>query len=302
MSGALPVVLAYLITALSWGGTWAIAKLAVGQVPPIELSAIRFAIVGVALIAACLAFRVPLGTRDLSAVVLAAFVGIFAYNALVFIALTMVPASDGALIVPTTIPVLTAVLAVTIGERLTRVQVVGFVVASAGAALVIAGGQTGGAGFSGQRLLADLMALAGAACWAGYGVVGRIAMRDRSPTALVGLTSLIGAAMLFPFGFLEQSYRDVPGWSGSAWLEVAYLVVFATIVGFVIFQWAVRRFGAGLASMISYLVPVAAVIIAATWLAERPAPLQLVGGAVILAGVRVVTLRRAAPVELAEPI
>lgn len=292
MSGALPVVLAYLITALSWGGTWAIAKVAVGEVPPLELSAIRFAIVGIVLLGACAAFRIPVGRHDLGAVVLAAFVGIFAYNALVFVALTMVPASDGALIVPTTIPSLTAVLAVTVGERLSQTKVAGLILSSAGAALVIAGGQTGEGALSGQRLLADLMALAGAACWAGYGVIGKIAMRDRSPTALVGLTSLIGAGILFPFGFLEHGYRDVPTWPRSAWLEVAYLVVFATIVGFVIFQWAVRRFGAGLASMISYLVPVAAVAIAAVWLAERPEPLQLVGGLVILGGVRLATLRR----------
>jgi hypothetical protein len=37
----LTVVAAYAAIALSWGGTWVVAKAAVGQVPPIELSAIR---------------------------------------------------------------------------------------------------------------------------------------------------------------------------------------------------------------------------------------------------------------------
>lgn len=146
-------------------------------------------------------------------------------------------------------------------------------------------------------VLADLMALVGAACWAGYGVVGRIAMRDRSPTALVALTALVGSALLFPLGFLEHGYRDVGTWPLSAWLSVGYLVVFATIVGFVLFYWAVRRFGAGVGSMSSYMVPVAAVLLAFFVLGERPQPLQLIGGAVILAGVRVATLGpSAAPV------
>jgi len=297
MSGVAAVVIAYTAMALAWGGTWAVAKLAVGEVPPIELSAIRFAIVGIVLLAACAVLRIPIGRGHWGAVIVAGALGIFGYNALVFVALTMVPASDGALIVPTLIPVLTALLATAIGERLTKDKIAGSAIGIAGAALVIAGAQGIGGAFSAQRLLADLMALLGAACWAGYGVVGRIAMRSRSPTALVALTSLVGAALLFPLGFLEQGYRDVGSWPLSAWLEIAYLVVFATIVGFVLFHWAVRRFGAAAGAMSSYMVPVAAVLIAFIALGERPQPLQLIGGAVILVGVRIATLRRgSAPV------
>lgn len=295
------MILAYGAIALSWGGTWAIAKAAVDTVPPLELSAIRFAIVAVVLIAACAALRIPLGRRHLGAVLVAGVVGIGGYNGLVFVALVTAPASDGALIVPTMVPVLTALVATSIGERLTRWKVVGFAVSSVGAALVIAGAQGVGAGFSGDRLVADLMALGGALCWAVYGVAGRIALRDRSPTALVALTALIGSIALFPLGFLEQGYRDVPAWPLGAWLEIGYLVAFGTIVGFVLFYWAVRRFGAGIGAMSSYMVPVAALLLAAAFLGERPSLVQLVGGAVILAGVRLATLgvRRRATVEAA---
>lgn len=292
MSGAATVVLAYAVIAVSWGGTWTVAKIAVDEVPPIELSAIRFAIVGVVLLVACAALRIPLGRGGWAAVVIAAILGVFGYNALVFVALTMAPASDGALIVPTLNPVLAALGATYLGERLTRSRVVGSAIGAGGALLVIVGAQGIGGAFSAQRLLADLMALLGAACWAGYAVVGRIAMRDRSPAALVALTALVGSALLFPLGFLEQGYRDVPSWPLSAWLAIAYLVVFATIVGFVLFYWAVRRFGASVGTMSSYMVPVAAVLIAFLVLGERPEPLQLGGGVVILIGVRIATLPR----------
>jgi drug/metabolite transporter (DMT)-like permease len=284
------VVLVYAAIALAWGATWPVAKFAVEQVPPLELSAIRFGLVGIVLVVAMRILGIPLGFRRIRWVVLAAAVGIFGYNALVFVALTMAPASDGALIVPTMVPVLTAVMATFIGEPLTRAKVAGFLVSSLGVAMVIVGGQPLGGQLSGERLLADLMALGGAICWSAYGVLGRIAMRDRSPTALVALTSLIGAAMLFPLGFLEQGYRDVPSWSLPAWTAVAFLVVFATILGFVLFYWAVRRFGAALGAMVGYLVPIAAVLVAFVFLGERPEPLQLIGGAVVLAGVRVATL------------
>lgn len=290
------VVLAYAAIALSWGGTWVVAKAAVLTVPPLELSAIRFAIVAAVLLVACAVLRIPLGTRHLGSVVLAGLVGITGYNGLVFVALTTVPASDGALIVPTMVPVLTAIAAVSIGERLTASKLLGFAVSSAGAALVIAGAQGMGGQLSAERLVADLMTLGGAICWAVYGVAGRIAMRDRSPTAQVALTSLVGAVGLFPLAFVfERGYSDVPTWPLSAWLGIAYLVAFGTIVGFVLFYWAVRRYGAGIGAMSSYMVPVAALLLAFVLLGERPEPAQLLGGAVILAGVRIATLGRGEP-------
>jgi drug/metabolite transporter (DMT)-like permease len=199
------------------------------------------------------------------------------------------------------VPVLTALAAIAIGERLTRNKILGFATSSVGAGLVIVGAQGLGGAFSADRLVADLMTLGGAVCWAVYGVAGRIAMRDRSPTALVALTALVGALALFPLGFLERGYADVPSWPVSAWLAVGYLVAFGTIVGFVLFYWAVRRFGAGIGAMSSYMVPVAALVLAFAFLGERPQPLQLVGGAVILAGVRIATLgtRSAVAVEAA---
>jgi len=112
-----------------------------------------------------------------------------------------------------------------------------------------------------------------------------------SPLGVTAIACLAGAVMLFPFGFLEHGYQDVSTWPVGAWLDIAYLVVFATIVGFVLFYYAVRRFGAGLASMVSYLVPVFALVQAVFLLNERPTPLELVGGAIILLGVRLATWR-----------
>jgi drug/metabolite transporter (DMT)-like permease len=45
--------------------------------------------------------------------------------------------------------------------------------------------------------------------------------------------------------------------------------------------------------MSSYFVPVLTLALAVVFLGERPQPLQLAGGLVILAGVRITTLRQA---------
>src|ERR1700694_142391 len=137
--------LAAFCVALAWSGSWITGKLAVASAPPLEVSTLRFVIAAVVLAAIAIAMRTKLGRGSLWPVVLAGIVGYCAYNAFVFVGLTMAPASDGALIVPTLIPVLTAVAASFVGERLTAMKLSGLALASLGAALVLAAGQTSAA-------------------------------------------------------------------------------------------------------------------------------------------------------------
>jgi len=280
------VVLAYSTTALALAAQWIAAKIGVTAAPPLELSTMRFAIASVVLVALALATRTPLPIHRWRLVAAAAAVGFLGFNSLAFLGLKLTPASDSALIIPTTIPVATALFATLIRESLTSRKLLGFTVATLGAAVVIAGGQQMGTEISTTRLLGNLLELASAVCWGACLTIGALILRTESILGFVTMASLLGTAMLFPLGFLEHGYRDVPSWSAQAWLAAAFLGVISTVVAFLLFFWAVRRFGAGLAAMVSYLVPIAALILAFVVLGERPLPLQLVGAVVIVLGVR----------------
>src|SRR5258705_2966263 len=116
MPRSLLTPLAAFFTALAWSGSWITGKLAVAGAPPLELSTARFVIAAVVLAAIALATRADLGRGNLWPIALAGFLGYCAYNAFVFVGLTMAPASDGALIVPTTIPVLTPLPPTFVGQ------------------------------------------------------------------------------------------------------------------------------------------------------------------------------------------
>jgi drug/metabolite transporter (DMT)-like permease len=280
------VVLAYSTAALALAVQWIVAKIALRDAPPLELSTMRFAIAASVLVVIAAITRTPLPLRRWRPVTAAAACGFLGFNTLAFLGLRVTPASDSALIVPTTIPLATALFATLIHERLTSRKLVGFAVASLGAAVVIVGGQQIGSEIAATRLIGDLLELASAVCWAACLTISAVVLRTESVLGFVTMASLLGAAMLFPLGFLEQGYRDVPGWDSRTWLAVAVLGVFSTVVAFLIFFWAVRRFGAGLAAMVSYLTPLAALILAFVLLEERPLPLQLVGAFVVVIGVR----------------
>ena len=289
----------YATLSLALSGQWIAAKLGVTAVPPLELSTMRFAIASVVLLAACAITRTALPLHRWRPVAVAAAFGVVGFNTLAFVGLTLTPASDSALIIPTTIPMATAVFATVIHERLTPRKVLGFAIASVGAALVIIGGQQAAAEPSADRLIGDLMELGAAAGWAASLVVGATVVRTETVLGYVTLMVLIGTAMLLPIGALQQGYRDVPSWTIETWLAAGFLGVFSTAVAYVLFLWAVRRLGAGLAAMVSYLTPVGTLLLAFLILSERPLLLQLAGGGVIVIGVRVAAYRssgvRAAP-------
>jgi drug/metabolite transporter (DMT)-like permease len=245
--------------------------------------------------------RTPLPLRRWRPVTAAAALGFFGFNSLAFLGLHLTPVSDSALIVPTTIPVATALFATLIREQLTSQKVLGFAVASIGAAIVIVGGQRLGGDVSTTRLVGDLLELASAVCWAACLTISALVVRTESVLGFVTMASLLGTAMLFPLGFLEHGYRDVPSWSGQSWLAVAILGIVSTVVAFLIFFWAVQRFGPSRGALISYLAPVAALLIAFAVLGERPFPLQLVGAIVILIGVRLVTRKAASSAPATTP-
>ena len=244
--GQTPLLIAvYATLSITLSGQWIAAKLGVTAVPPLELSTMRFAIASVVLLAACAITRTPLPLHRWRLVVPAAALGVVGFNTLAFVGLTLTPASDSALIIPTMIPMATALFATLIHERLTPRKVFGFAIATAGAALVILGGQQAGTEPSADRLRGDLLEVGAAVGWAASLVVGAIVLRRETVLGYVTLMVVVGAAMLLPLGALQQAYRDVPSWSIETWLAAGFLGVFSTAVAYVLFLWAVHRFGAG---------------------------------------------------------
>src|SRR5438094_5654011 len=287
-----PIVIAvYATLAITLGGQWIGAKLGVTAVPALELYTMRLAIASVVLLAACAVTRTHLPFGRWRPIAAAAACGVLGFNTLAFLGLSLTPASDTALIIPTTIPLATALFATLRHGRLTARRFVGFAIATVGAALVIVGGQQAGGEASSERLRGDLMELGAAALWGASLTIGALVVRKETVLGYVTLMVLIGTAMLLPLGALPQAYRDVPSWTAETWLAAGFLGVFSTAVAFVLFLWAVKRFGASLAAMVTYLTPIATLLLAFIILGERPLLLQLAGGAVMVVDVRLAARR-----------
>lgn len=73
--------------------------------------------------------------------------------------------------------------------------------------------------------------------------------------------------------------------SAPVWLLVGFVIVVGTMVTFSLLTGALRHIPATRAAIVSTLEPVLATIIAWAWLGESFGPSQLVGGAIVIAGI-----------------
>jgi terminal-alkyne amino-acid exporter len=208
-------------------------------------------------------------------VALAGFVGQTAYQWLLMTGEVRVPAGTASILIAIA-PIFSVIgAAVLLGES-ARGRWLGMGVACTGAVLVgLSLGLGGGA--------AALLVLAAAACQGIYHVLVKPLAVELGAFPATIWTVWAGAALALPA--LPGLLRDAPVAGLSATAAAVYLGLVPTALGYVAWSAAVRRTPIAVSTVALYLVPVVAVLLAWWWLAERPAPLAVVGGALAIVGV-----------------
>lgn len=152
-----------------------------------------------------------------------------------------------------------------------------------------------------QGLRLDPVGLVGgigaAVCSAGYFLLGEQGASSGDPVGLVVLGMLVGAvpmAVLCPPwtwpGALLATPADFGPWHPPVWLLLAALALFGTVLAYLIGVTALRHLPSSVASVLALLEPVLAAGGAWLLLGEALAPVQVVGGGILLAGALVVQL------------
>ena len=284
--------------AAMFGGTWVAGRWAVEELPVFMVAELRFGLAAVLLALWALLSRrrlSPVRRADLPLIAGLGLTGVAGYNWLFLTGLTLAPASDGSILVPGTIPILTMILAVVLlGERIGRRAVVGMAVAVVGLLVVIGPGRDTG----GTRLTGDVLFLTSAGIWAMYNVLVRVAGRRFDAISATLYAMLAGAIVLLPLALLSGSLVALQQASGRAWASIAYLVVLGSILAFIFLQVGVARIGAARASAFTLLVPLFGVGLSVAFLGERPTLLAIAGGGVVLAGLWLIQSDRRPPPTL----
>jgi drug/metabolite transporter (DMT)-like permease len=163
----------------------------------------------------------------------------------------------------------------------------GLVIGFAGTALLV--WPAGDSGATSSPLLPQLMILGSCILWS----LGTIYMRNHTAhidlLALLGLQSLLGGVWLTLAGLLHGEAR-LWQWSWEGAFALTFLVVASSGLAYLAYAWLARHATPAQTGTYSYVNPALTALSGYLLLGERMGPLQMVGAAVILAGVVMINL------------
>ena len=231
-----------------------------------------------------------LARRDWAGIVALGFLGYYLASLLDFLGLQYVPAGLGRLIMflyPTLVVILSALF---LARRPTGRELSALAVTYVGIALVLS--QRLGAGPEHRLfLLGAALVFGSAMCYAVYLVTGSQLVKRVGSMRFTAYTMMVSTApALVQFALLETpAALQLPG---EVWLYAILLATVCTVLPVFLVAEALKRIGANHFALIGGLGPVTTVLADFALLEGALTPLQLAGGALVVAGVLLVTLRK----------
>ncbi len=165
-------------------------------------------------------------------------------------------------------------------KRLTRRQWSGIGLSVLGVLLVVASAPATGQGRN--PLLGAVLV------WALYTILAK-QLAQADPYLVTAYSAVLGTLLLAPVAMFELRGHPPLTPSAADWLRLLYLGTLSSAFGYFLYNWSLTQLKAGQTANFVNLMPIAGVAIAIVFLGETVLPIQLVGGAVVLAGVWLTT-------------
>ncbi|TWT07685.1 DMT family transporter [Planococcus sp. CPCC 101016] len=273
----------FLVTAI-WGLNMVIIKVLVEDLPPQTMTAFRIMMAGVtALIIIVLgkSFR-RLSKREWIYTLFGMLFGVVLHHLLIAVGLTMIDASNASLILAL-VPLTTAILAVLfLGEQLTKIRIIGFLLALIGV-FFIQGGSFSGMQLSQGELLLFIAVLVQAISF----IFVKKATATMDSKQITTIMYLVGSIGLLIISLITEPEGLPQMTSASPFTYFLFIVsgVVATGVGYIVFNAAIEKIGAGQTAIFNNFVPFFGLVFSALFLSETITIPQLIGFVFIVSGV-----------------
>lgn len=270
------------LVALIWASAFLAIKVAVRDIGPTWLVAIRVS-VGFLAILPWIAWRgivLPTGSRQWLITVVVAILSLIAPFFLISWAELTIDAGVASLLMgmgPFAAMFLSHMT--TDDDRLNRFKIIAVILGFSGVIVVIGPSAFGGLG---NQLLAQAAALAGSLCYAVSGVFVR-KIKEIPPTRFAGLILAMSSLVLIPYAFLS----GMPDWSSisrEAVFSLIYLGIFPTALGYILRYHLIRTIGQSYFTLGLNLIPIFGVSLGALILDEPITINLLVALILVVAG------------------
>ena len=277
------------ILAFLWGGSFFFTEIAIPSIPPFTIVAIRVCLAALTLFAFCIVAKLQV---TFSYEILFAFVGMGILNnaipfSLIVWGQTQI-ASSLASILNATTPLFTLVVAhfLTIDEKMNAKKLIGVIVGFAGVVIMISPqliGQING------TILGQILVLGAALSYAFSGVFGRRFKKlGVNPVVTATGQLTMSSIILIPIALLIENPWQLAVPDLKVFFALGGLAILSTSLAYVIFFEILRRAGASNLLLVTFLIPVTAILLGVLVLNETLYWEQVTGMFVLATGLLVI--------------
>lgn len=146
--------------------------------------------------------------------------------------------------------------------------------------------------FAEQHAIGSIFVAVNSLFYATYLVLARDILRVYPPITIAAWTFTFGSILLVPLGARDLFAVDLVRLDPGVLLAVGYLIVFGTVMTYVLNNWAMRRVVASTAALFVYIQPLVAAAAAYLVFGTVPALRTVAGAVLILTGVAFAAVSR----------
>ena len=275
-------VIAALITVVLWGANFVAVKIAVTEVPPLFVAAIRFTILAI-LLSPFLRVRRE-DFRHLA--VYAVLMGV-CHFATMFVAIQFIDVSTIGIVLQLGTPFMVLLAWLMLGEKFGLWRMCGMGIAFTGIVILI--------GFpEGDFNPWWLMVLVFAAFMWAMGTVRAKQLHGISPFSLIAWMALLAAPMIYGLSYIFETAQveTLSKASTEFWLSMAYMIIASSVIGYGLWYSLLKHYDVAVIAPYNLLTPLVSVICGITIMGDVMTLTKLIGGLMILGGVTLITLRQ----------
>jgi len=276
---------------LVWGASFIATKIALEDISPISIVWLRFAM-GVVILGIAVAMRRQFALpnkNEWGYFALLGFLGITFHQWLQSNGLMTSEASTTAWIVATT-PVFMALLGwLVLKEGLGWIRISGILLAFMGVLVVVSDGNIASISIGKFGAPGDVLILISALNWAVFSTLSRRGLKSHPASLMMFYVMSLGWIFTSLLFIPSAGFSEIPHLTLNGWIGVLFLGVFCSGLAYIAWYDALQALSAAQTGAFLYIEPLVAVVVAALILAEPVTWASLLGGAVILFGVWLVS-------------
>lgn len=276
-----------LFAVVVWGASFIATKIAVGEISPIAVVWIRFAM-GIPILFVAVAMRnqfaFPKGTEWLYFALLG-FLGISFHQWLQSNGLKTAQATTTAWIVATS-PAFIAILGwLVLKEKLNLLQSAGILLAMVGVLVVVSKGSLANISVGNFGTVGDFLILISSVNWAVFSILSRRGLKTHPSTRLTFWVMTIGWLITSVAFFSSKSYTEIALLDSRGWWALIFLGIFTTGLAYIAWFDALAQLPSAQTGAFLFIEPLASMVVASIVIKEQVTFAAIIGGAVILFGI-----------------